>query len=213
MKLRLKQLVQFNREEACMKLALTVFAVCFVSLSAPAHADPYSFSTGNVDGLMAAGSRSSTLGKTEIEAADDFVLGTETKINTATFTGLISGSAPAITGVTVEIYRVFPFDSNNPPSGHVPTRVNSPSDVEFGDRSSAASTLSFTTSVLGLSFSASNSVLNGINPIPNQTTGGEGPVTGREVQFSVNFATPFDLDPNHYFFVAQVDVSNGEFYW
>ena len=177
-----------------MKLALTVFAVCFVSLSAPAHADPYSFSTGNVDGLMAAGSRSSTLGKTEIEAADDFVLGTETKINTATFTGLISGSAPAITGVTVEIYRVFPFDSNNPPSGHVPTRVNSPSDVEFGDRSSAASTLSFTTSVLGLSFSASNSVLNGINPIPNQTTGGEGPVTGREVQFSVNFATPFDLE-------------------
>ncbi len=162
---------------------------------------------------MAAGSRSSTLGKTEIEAADDFVLGTETKINTATFTGLISGSAPAITGVTVEIYRVFPFDSNNPPSGHVPTRVNSPSDVEFGDRSSAASTLSFTTSVLGSSFSASNSVLNGINPIPNQTTGGEGPVTGREVQFSVNFATPFDLDPNHYFFVAQVDVSNGEFYW
>ncbi len=177
-----------------MKLALTVFAVCFVSLSAPAHADPYSFSTGNVDGLMAAGSRSSTLGKTEIEAADDFVLGTETKINTATFTGLISGSAPAITGVTVEIYRVFPFDSNNPPSGHVPTRVNSPSDVEFGDRSSAASTLSFTTSVLSSSFSASNSVLNGINPIPNQTTGGEGPVTGREVQFSVNFATPFDLE-------------------
>lgn len=29
----------------------------------------------------------------------------------------------------------------------------------------------------------------------------------------MSFTTPFDLDPNHYFLVAQVDVSNGEFYW
>jgi hypothetical protein len=198
-----------------MKLPLSVFAACLISLSGPgiAYADPVIFSTGNVDGRMAAGSRPSASGKTEIEAADDFVLSTETNINTATFTGLLSGATAAITGVTIEIYRTFPKDSNNPPSGNVPTRVNSPSDVELADRSSAASTLSFTTSILGSSFTAANSVLNGINPIPNQATGGEGSVTGKEVQFSVNFATPFDLAPDHYVFVAQVDVSNGDFYW
>jgi hypothetical protein len=50
------------------------------------------------------------------------------------------------------------------------------------------------------SFSASNSVQpGGIHPIPGQTTGGNGPVTGLEVQFSVNFTTPFDLAAGHYF--------------
>jgi hypothetical protein len=29
--------------------------------------------------------------------------------------------------VRLEIYRVFPKDSQDPPSGNVPTRVNSPS--------------------------------------------------------------------------------------
>jgi hypothetical protein len=165
---------------------------------------------------MAAGSRPSTGGvgaKTEIEAADDFILTNKTKINAATFTGLLNGSSAAVTGVTVEIYRAFPLDSTVPSSGNVPTRSNSPSDVTFDERSSVASTLSFSTSVVDSGFTAINSVLNGINKSPNQTTGGEGAVTGREVQFTVNFATPFDLDPDHYFMVAQVNVSNGEFYW
>jgi PEP-CTERM motif len=201
-----------------MKFPLSVFSTCLLSLfsSGFAIADPFLFSTGNVDGLMAAGSRPSTPGlggKTEIEAADDFVLTSKTKINTANFTGLITGAGASVTGVSVEVYRVFPLDSTVPPSGNVPIRTSSPSDVAFDDRSSAASTLSFSTSVLGSNFTASNSVLNGIHPSPNQSTGGEGPVTGQEVQFSVNFTTPFDLDPNHYFLVAQVDVSNGEFYW
>jgi hypothetical protein len=201
-----------------MKFPLSVFSTCLLSLfsSGFAIADPFLFSTGNVDGLIAAGSRPSTpgpVGKTEIEAADDFVLTSKTKINTANFTGLISGAGANVTGVSVEIYRVFPLDSTVPPSGNVPTRINSPSDVAFDDRSSAESTLSFSTSVLASNFTASNSVLNGIHPSPNQSTGGEGAVAGQEVQFSVNFTAPFDLDPNHYFLVAQVDVSNGEFYW
>ena len=29
-------------------------------------------------------------------------------------------------------------------------------------------------------------------------------MTGEEVQFTVNFATPFDLPADHYFFVPQV---------
>jgi hypothetical protein len=176
-----------------------------------AAADVFTFSNGNVNGLMAMASRPESTGKIEIEAADDFILPFATSINSATFTGLLPVGFN-IVGVTVEIYRVFPLDSTNPPDGAVPTRVNSPSDVEFDSRDSGSG-LSFSTSILNASFTAANSVLNGINPSPNQTTGGEGPVTGEEVQFNINFTTPFILPADHYFFVPQVQLSNGNFYW
>lgn len=95
----------------------------------------------------------------------------------------------------------------------VPTRVNSPSDVEFDDRDTASGGLTLVTSVLSASFTTGNSVLNGINKMPNQTTNGEGPVTGEEVEFDVTFATAFDLPAGHYFFVPQVEVTDGEFMW
>jgi hypothetical protein len=38
-------------------------------------------------------------------------------------------------------------------------------------------------------------------------------VTGMEVEFDVTFATPFSLPADHYFFVPQVQVNGGEFYW
>src|SRR5262249_23656857 len=87
-------------------------------------------------------------------------------------------------------------------------------DVEFDDRDTAVGGLTFTTTDLG-TFTASNSVLNGINPKPNQTTGGEGTVTGEEVVFDVNFTTPFDLPADHYFFVPQVEVTTADrqFLW
>jgi hypothetical protein len=47
-----------------------------------------------------------------------------------------------------------------------------------------------------------------------QTTGGNGQLTGQEVQFNVTFTNPFDLPADHYFFVPQVQVNDGgEFYW
>jgi hypothetical protein len=113
----------------------------------------------------------------------------------------------------VQIYRVFPADSANPPDGRVPTRTNSPSDVEFADRSTAGGDLSVTTSLLNPSFTVANTVLNGIHPIPNQFTGGEGPATGEEVLFNVTFTTPFNLPADHYFFVPQVATPNGNFFW
>ena len=52
----------------------------------------------------------------EIEAGDDFFLGSETRITGASFDGLLvpgaSGAMPTISQVVVEIYRVFPADSN-----------------------------------------------------------------------------------------------------
>jgi hypothetical protein len=195
----------------------TVWAGCLLlSLVSTASADVFSFSTGNVDGGMAMASRPDGNGKIEIEAADDFILPSTTSISSATFTGLITrGTAADISQINVEIYRVFPKDSGVP-SGNVPTRVNSPSDVAFNNRDTAGGGIaSFSTALLSNNFTATNSVLNGINKLPNQTTGGEGPVTGTEVLITVNFATPFTLPPDHYFFVPQVLLSspNEEFYW
>jgi len=164
---------------------------------------------------MATASRPESAGKIEIESADDFILGNQTRITSATFTGLLPSDAPLnnVTNVVVEIYRVFPKDSTNPPDGRVPTRNNSPSDVAFDSRDFAAGTLTFTPTILNASFTAANSVLNGINPIPNQKTMGEGPMSGEEVQFTVHFASPFDLPADHYFFVPQVELSSGDFFW
>jgi hypothetical protein len=187
----------------------------------PAAADPFFFSTGNPDGKMATASRPG-VGTFEIESADDFALTSQTLINNATFTGLLTGGSPTVGGVVVEIYRVFPADSNvartsgSPlfSTSQVPTRVNSPADVAFDTRDITAAELSTTT--LNPSFTANNSVQpGGIHPKPGQTTGGNGSVTGQEVEFDVTFATPFNLPPGHYFFIPQVDVTsaNGEFFW
>jgi hypothetical protein len=182
-------------------------------LATSAAADVFHFSTGDPDGLMATASRPGVGGKIEIESADDFVLTQTTLINSATFTGLITGTSPTIGEVVAEIYRVFPLDSTVPPDGNVPTRNNSPSDNAFDTRDSTVPNLSFTATTLAATFNAANSVLNGINKSPNQQTNGEGAVTGQEVQFSLTFTSPFELPAGHYFFVPQVQVTGGEFYW
>lgn len=191
-----------------------------VAFTMPVAATPF-FSTGDPDGRIGTASRPSSSGKLEIESADDFILNSQTAINSATFTGLLTGGAPSIDKVVVEIYRVFPNASDvNRTSGpptfstpQVPTRVNSPSDVAVDSRdSTTVGDLTFTTTNLG-SFNASNSILNGIHPKPNQTTGGDGAISGTEFQFDVTFTTPFSLVADHYFFVPQVQVAGGEFYW
>jgi PEP-CTERM motif len=194
-------------------------------LVAPAAADPFFFSTGNPDGLIATLSRTASPGKLETETADDFVTTTGTLITNATFTGLLVGGAtPAnVNNVEIELYHVFPVDSDvtrtsGPPTfstPQVPTRVNSPSDNNFAAADGALGQLSFTTKVINPSFTAANSVQSGgIHPMPNQFTGGNGPVTGEEVEFDVTFTTPFSLGPDHVFFRPEVDLGNaGDFLW
>jgi len=194
-------------------------------LAAPAFAaDTVIYNNLTQNNLMAVATRPDSAGKFEIEAGDDFFLGAESLVNTAKFVGLIvpGATAPSITNVVVEIYRVFPNDSDvNRTSGpptfstpNVPTRVNSPSDVAFDSRESPTA-LTFSESTLNPSFTALNSVQpGGIHPMPGQTTGGNGSLTGQEVELDVTFTTPFDLPPDHYFFVPQVEVNDGgEFYW
>src|SRR5262249_32860303 len=190
----------------------------------PASADTFSFSTGPVTNFIATATRPASSGKFEIESADDFVLTQSTSITSATFTGLLTGGATIanIGQVVVEIYRVFPNDSDvgrtsGPPTfstPNVPTRVNSPSDVELVDRDSAVGNLTLTTHVVNPSLTALNSIQPGGIPIPGLTpTGGTGAVTGTEVEFDVNFTTPFDLPADHYFFVPQVEITtpSGDF--
>jgi PEP-CTERM motif len=193
-------------------LWLPAIVLMAIVTSGPARAgNTFFFSTGDPDGKMAMASRPDSAGKIEIEAADDFVLTTNTTITSATFTGLLptGASLSDIADVRVEIYRVFPKDSNFPPDGHVPTRNNSPSDVEFDDRSASAHNLTFTPGIVNPSFKAASSVLNGIHV----NSGGDGPVTGEEVRFNVLFSTPFSLAADHYFFVPQVQLSSGDFFW
>lgn len=179
-------------------------------------AAPFVFSTGNPDGKIATLSRTASPGKLETETADDFVTSVPTSIISATFTGLLVGGATTanIHNVEIELYHVFPLDSANPPDGRVVTRVNSPSDNNFAAADGSLGQLSFTTAVLNGSFTAANSVINGIQPLPNQFTGGEGAVTGVEVQFNVVFTTPFVLGVDHVFFRPEVNLgSAGDFLW
>lgn len=205
--------------------AAVLVVAALLTWSGPALAVPFFFSTGNTDGKIATASRPSSAGKIEIESADDFVVtGGNLSLTSATFQGLIptGASLSSIGSVGVEIYRVFPLDSDvTRTSGaptfstsQVPTRVNSPSDVEFASRDSGSGGgLTFTPGILTSSFTAANSVLNGIHPTPTQTTGGDLAVTGQQVQFNVIFTSPISLPDGHYFFVPQVELTSGDFFW
>jgi hypothetical protein len=196
--------------------AVVTFWTTFACLATPAVGGTiYNNLTPN--NLMAIATRPDSTGAFEIETGDDFNLGSRTSINGASFVGLVvpGSGIPSISEVVVEMYRVFPKDSNTVRIPNVPTRTNSPSDVAFDSRDSAASQLTFSSSVLAVTFTALNTVQpGGIHPSPLQTTGGNGPLTGQEVQFDVTFTTPFDLPADHYFFIPQVSLTNdGQFYW
>jgi hypothetical protein len=162
--------------------------------------------------LIGVATRTGSGGAFEIEAGDDFSLLSTTQITGASFTGLLApGAVSDISQIVLEIYRVFPLDSDTTRTPNVPTRMNSPSDVAFDSRDSSAGDFSFATSVLSGGFSTLNSVQPGGIAV---LTGGNGPLTGTEVQFDVSLSNPFTLPTGHYFFVPQVTLSNGgEFFW
>jgi hypothetical protein len=192
-----------------------ISAVAF--LPARAAASPIVlFSTGSPDGRIATLSRPASPGLLETETADDFILGQNALISGATFIGLLPTGLPLsiVQSVEIELYHIFPVDSTNPPDGRVVTRTNSPSDNQFAAFDSGLGQLSFSASLLNPSFTAANSVVNGINASPNQFTGGEGAVTGEEVQFTITFTTPFLVGAtDHDFFRPEVGLPSGNFLW
>ena len=198
-------------------LAICLSLSALLSLPPRASASSFSFSTGAPDGLIGTLSRPASAGLVQTETADDFVLNECVLINQATFTGLLPLGAPlsSINRVEVEIYHVFPVDSDTNRTPAVVTRTNSPSDVEIDDatRDTLDGSLSANATVVNPIFSVLNSVVNNINKSPNQFTGGEGPVTGTEVTITVTFDPPILLPADHYFFRPEAGLSSGNFLW
>src|SRR5215813_1817601 len=174
----------------------------------------FSFTTGNPDGLIGAASRRASPGKLETETADDFTLDQTTVIRRATIVGLVpSGTQPqGIKEVEVEAYHVFPLDSAVPPSGNVPSRANSPSDVEIGTatRAGNSGTLTFSTNGLNSNLGVGNTVVNNLK-VATAPPGGEGSTAGEEVEITITFTSPIILPAGHYFFRPEVLLSSGDF--
>jgi hypothetical protein len=174
----------------------------------------FSFTTSNPDGLMGAVSRRASPGRLETETADDFTLDQTTVIRRATIVGLVpSGTQPQdIKEVEVEVYHVFPLDSAVPPSGKVPSRANSPSDVEIdtATRAGNSGTLTFSPSVLNANFLVGNTVVNNLK-VATAPPGGEGSTTGEEVEITITFTSPIILPAGHYFFRPEVLLTSGDF--
>jgi hypothetical protein len=183
-------------------------------VATPLWSADFSFTTGNPDGLMGAASRRASPGKLETETADDFTLDQTTFISRATIVGLVpSGTQPQdIKEVEVEVYHVFPLDSANPPSGNVPSRANSPSDVEIGTATRAGNpgTLKFSTNVLNSNFSVGNTVVNNLK-VATAPPGGEGSTAGEQVEIAITFTSPIILPAGHYFFRPEVLLTSGDF--
>jgi hypothetical protein len=163
---------------------------------------------------MGAASRRASPGKLETETADDFTLDQTTVIRRATIVGLVpSGTQPQdIKEVEVEVYHVFPLDSAMPPSGKVPSRANSPSDVEIGTatRAGNSGTLTFSTNVLNSNFGVGNTVVNNLK-VATAPPGGEGSTAGEEVEITITFTSPIILPAGHYFFRPEVLLTSGDF--
>jgi hypothetical protein len=195
-----------------MRVGLTALALALaVCFAIPAWADSFSFSTGSPDGKLGALSRPAGSQGLETETADDFVMTQPTVISSATMHGLlIPAGTPvsSLTRVEVEIYHVFPLDSDTVRTPNVPTRTNSPSDVEIdtATRDSSQSTLSFNATQIS-TFTVANTVINGIHN-PGQS---EGSATGEEVGINITFNPPLFLPAGHYFFRPEAEVSGGNF--
>ena len=175
-----------------------------------ASAQTFSFTPGDPDGKAGALSRAASPGKIETETADDFVLHQTTIINKATIKGLLPADTELanIKDVEVEVYHVFPVDSA-PASGHVPSRINSPSDVEIGTatRDGSSGTLKFSATVENANFSVDHTVVNN----PNNALIGAAGSNQEEVEITVTFTSPIILPAGSYFFRPEVLVTGGDF--
>jgi len=201
-----------------LQVSLVAATLAFgVWLATPAWAQTFSFSTGNPDGRLGALSERSS--PVETETADDFVLTQTTFISRASIAGLMPLNTPltSINNVEVELYHVFPLDSNvgrtsGPPifsTAQVPTRVNSPADVEIdaATRDGSLGTLGFTASLLNGNFLVTDTVVNRIF----NHAGSDGPRTGEEVEIAITFTPPIILPAGHYFFRPVAQVDGGDF--
>lgn len=202
-----EQLSRVRKVFGCAAMIASVLLIAQL-----ATAQTFSFTPGGPDGKVGALSRPASPGKVESETADDFLLQQTTIINKATIKGLIPADTDLakINDVEVEIYHVFPLDSA-PASGRVPSRTNSPSDVEIGTatRDASSGTLKFSATVENASFSVDHTVVNGINNVLTAAPG----LNQEEVEITIAFTAPIILPAGNYFFRPEVLVAGGDFFY
>ncbi len=167
--------------------AFVVLAAMFFSGTAAAQDTQVIVNTGNADGKLGALSRRPNANMLETETADDFVLKQTTVLTGASVTGLISPATP-LTNI-----------------------ANGDVEIDSATRDAGLRTLKFTASLLNANFSVLNTVVNGIQKKPLNTTHGEGPATGEEVEIALTFTSPIVLPAGHYFFRPEVLVNGGDF--
>jgi len=201
---QIETITRVRKVLACATMMASILLVAQL-----ATAETFSFTPGDPDGKVGALSRRASPGKIETETADDFVLQQTTIINKATIKGLLPTGTDLrkINDVEVEVYHVFPLDSA-PFSGKVPSRTNSPSDVEIdtATRDASAGTLKFSATLESASFSVDNTVVNNI-----KVNGGEPGVTQEEVEITITFTSPIILPAGNYFFRPEVLVTGADF--
>jgi len=107
----------------------------------------------------------------------------------------------------------FAWRSINPIKIASKSRANSPSDVEIDSatRDASLGTLVFSAVPVGENFSVGNSVVDGINPKPDNLTLGDGPASGEAVEITIDFDPPIVLPADSYFFRPQIRVEGGDF--
>jgi len=195
------------------RMAVTLIAGMW--LATPALAGSFFFSSGTPDGRLGALSQRPSAGGLETETADDFVLTQSTIITGATIVGLIPSGAPLSTigNVEVEFYHVFPNDSVDPPSGNVPSRANSPADVEIDDatRDGSEGTLGLRRKRGERELLRSEHRGERHQQGPDNTTRGDGEASGEEVEIDIIFSPPVILLPDHYFFRPEAVLADGNF--
>ena len=105
------------------------------------------------------------------------------------------------------MYRIFPLDSRPPGLPQRPDPRQFALRCRIRSRDSRPA-IDFHGLGLAASFTVLNSVQpGGIHPSPGQTTGGNGALTGQEVQINMTFLTPFNLVDSHLFFEQVVDAA------
>ena len=207
---------------AMQRSVLVASVVAGITFAPPALGDLFTFSTGNPDGRLGTASRPGSAGVIEIESADDSTAVT-TSITGGSFTGLLTG------GATTARSTRSPSKSTacSPPTrtsgerrvrrrsatSQVPTRVNSPSDVEFVDRSTVDGNLSVqlqhaVEQLYGRQHGDQRHRSGAASAYRRRGTG-----DGAEIQCALTFTAPFMLPADHYFFVPQVALTDGTFLW
>mmetsp|Transcript_31080 Transcript_31080/g.52333 ORF Transcript_31080/g.52333 Transcript_31080/m.52333 type:complete len:283 (-) Transcript_31080:561-1409(-) len=191
-------------------LKLVVLAVALEAVLAN-----YRFSTGNPDGRFASNIQ---IDGPEWESADDFKLCYPTNLYSGSVYVLLPNNVNPLTHIgqgAFEIYRIFPLDSA-PFDNLVPSRTNSPSDVDLGPKSrdTSSGSLRVFARLVRTPYSVSKSVFRRMFKKPaNVTTGGDGPLSGTLYEFDFVFTTPISLPAGRFFAVFQLNYTPAARAW